>query len=338
MPLRPEQLAEALQQPLAPAWLLAGSEPLRLEEARDQVLAAARDAGYAEREVVEVGTGFDWERLDASVGAPSLFASRRILDLRLPTGKPGREGAKALGDWAEQPPEDVLLLVSSGAWDGKISRAAWVKKFEQHGQVVGIWALRPEELPRWVADRMRGRGLEPDREAVRLMADRVEGNLLAAAQDIDQVALINGPGPLTADTVREAVTDSARFDAFRLLDAVYQGQPAISLRVAASLRAADTPLPPVLGAMQFSLSRVYGLRSGLDRGEPEGAIFKRLGIWPGQQAVFRAGASRLDSRRLEAALTALARADRQVKGRERGEPWQTIERMIAGLAVDRSAA
>ncbi|HET9679192.1 MAG TPA: DNA polymerase III subunit delta, partial [Gammaproteobacteria bacterium] len=222
MKIYPEKLQSALQKGLAPVYLLAGDEILLREEAADAIRAAARSAGYTEREVHFAETGFDWNQLRQTSASLSLFAEKRLIEVRLPTGKPGTQGAKALQDYTANLPEDVILLVSSA----KPERTpAWVKALESAGVHVPCWPLPPERLPAWIESRLRSRDLMPDAQAVQLIAQRVEGNLLAAAQEIDKLALLLPPKePLGAQAVATAVTDSARFDVFKCVDAALIGQ------------------------------------------------------------------------------------------------------------------
>lgn len=333
MPITPERLAARLEPPLAPLFLIAGKETLLVEEARDQVLEAARREGFTERDVLEASGRFDWNQLREAGGAPSLFAQRRVLDLRIPTGRPGQDGAKALTEWAANPDPDTLLLVTGGDWDGSISKAKWVGTLDKVGVVVGIWPIEPAKLPAWLAARMRSRGLQPDQEAVELMCERLEGNLLAAAQEVDRLRLLFGEGPVSAEQVEAAVADSARFDAFRLLECTLTGERADALRVAAGLRATDTPLPMVLGAVHADLLKLHALARAREQGVPEATAFQRLRIWPRIQGRYRAALARLRRRQVEDAMQLLAECDLQIKGRAPGEPWQTLERMIVMLTA-----
>ncbi|MEM1412372.1 MAG: DNA polymerase III subunit delta, partial [Pseudomonadota bacterium] len=196
MPLKLEQLPGALERGLAPLYLLGGAEPLLLQEARDAIFQAAQAAGYTERTLVDADARYDWDGLAAAAGAPSLFAERRILDLRLPTGKPGQAGARVLTEWANAPDADTLLVLSCDAWDKGSRSSKWAKAMDQAGVRIDIWPIKPYELPAWLGRRMQTQGLQPEREAVMVLAERLEGNLLAAKQEIDKLALAKGGGPV----------------------------------------------------------------------------------------------------------------------------------------------
>ena len=210
MPIRPEQLASYVARDLSPIYLFGGAEPLLVQECRDQVLAAAKEQGYLERELYQADRKFDWSTLERAGMERSLFASRRIIDLRLPTGKPGREGARALTTWAAKLDPELLLIVSCDQWDKSSRSSKWASVLEKAGTRVDIWPVSPQELPGWISARMRARGLQPDRGAVEVLAERLEGNLLAAQQEIEKLLLLKGHGKVTEEEVLQAVASGWR--------------------------------------------------------------------------------------------------------------------------------
>lgn len=331
MPLRVDQLEGQLQRGLSPLYLIAGPEPLLVQESRDAVLRAAAAAGFEERELIEADARFDWERLGAASAAPSLFASRRVLDLRLPTGKPGLEGGKALSGWAEAPDPDTLLIVSCEQWDAGSRKSRWAQAMDRAGTRVDIWPVKPDELPRWIGQRMQRAGLQPDREAVMVLAERVEGNLLAAQQEIDKLVLARGEGPVTAEHVLEAVADSARFDAFLLLDRILEGNRADGLRIALGLRRTGVPIPMVTGALASGLRTLEAYRQAMRASENEASVFRRLKVWGPRQGGLRSAGRRLQARHLADAWFRLAELDRQSKGRAPGDPWHSLDRLVVAL-------
>ena len=197
---------------------------LRVLEAADAVRAQARAQGIGEREVFDAdGRDFDWNELDASFNAPSLFSARRLVEVRLPSGKPGKDGAEVISRFCANPPPDVVLLITAGEWS-KAHHGKWADAIAQIGVIAVAWAIKPHELPGWIESRLRARGLRADRDAVQALAERVEGNLLAAAQEIDKLALLAQGGSLSAETMQSLVADAARYDVFRLTDAMLAGQ------------------------------------------------------------------------------------------------------------------
>lgn len=332
MALKIEQLATSLQRGLAPIYLVGGEEPLLLQECCDQIREAARAQGFIERELLQVESGFDWSELQ-QVAAPSLFASQKIIDLRLRTGKPGRDGAKVLGEWADDPDPNIILLISCEKWDAGSRKSKWASKLEKAGQRLDIWPIKAQELPGWLEQRMRQHGMQPEPDVLRILADRLEGNLLAARQEIDRLALIKGAGVVTVDDVMKVVADSSRFDAFTLAEHMLSGNLRDGLRVAAGLKRMDTPIPLLLGALLKELKTTEAFRLAMRAGEQETMVFRRLNIWYNRQSIVRAAARRLHTRKLYEAFKLLALMDRQSKGRAAGDAWQSLDSLLVQLSV-----
>jgi DNA polymerase-3 subunit delta len=331
MPLRTDQLASNLKSGLAPIYLVGGEEPLLLQECCDQIREAAREQGYIERELLQVERGFDWSSLQLAA-APSLFASQKIIDLRLPTGKPGREGAKVLSEWAEAPDPNIVLLVSCEKWDASSRKSKWAGKLERAGRRVDIWPINSKDLPGWLEQRMQQHGMQPEPEVVRILADRLEGNLLAARQEIDRLALLKGAGMVTVDDVMKVVADSSRFDAFGLAENMLAGNLREGLRVAAGLRRMDTPMPLLLGALLKELKTTEAFRFAMRSGEQESMVFRRLNVWRNRQHTVRSAARRLNTRQLFVAFKQLSLIDRQSKGQAAGDPWRSLDTLLLRLS------
>ncbi|MBB1060995.1 DNA polymerase III subunit delta [Marilutibacter spongiae] len=337
MELKPEQLAARLEsEPLRPAYLIAGPEPLRVLEAADAVRAAARAQGIDEREVFEAEGNQrepDWARLEATFNAPSLFASRRLVELRLPTGKPGKDGSAVIADFCAAPAADVVLLVTAGEWSKKHA-GKWSDAIGRVGHVAIAWATKPHELPEWIERRLRGHGLVADRDAVQLLADRVEGNLLAAAQEIEKLALLarGDDAPLDVARMQSLVADAARYDVFRLLDAAMNGQPALVSRMLAGLRAEGAAVPALMGMVVMELQRAAALARVSASGGNLSAEFKAQRIWDSKQSVYRRALQRHAAPRWEAFVGVAGKVDRMVKGRAPGDPWLGLERLLLAVA------
>ncbi|MGO1069450.1 DNA polymerase III subunit delta [Lysobacter sp. CA199] len=339
MELTPERLLAQLdQEALRPVYLIAGPEPLRVLEAADAVRAAARKQGIGEREIFEAEGNQrepDWNGLSASFRAPSLFASRRLLELRLPSGKPGKEGAEVISDFCADPPHDVSLLITAGEWS-KQHGGKWSEAVGKLGHIAVAWAVKPHELPEWIERRLRARGLRADRDAVQSLADRVEGNLLAAAQEIDKLALLSDGETLTLERMQELVADAARFDVFRVLDAAMNGHGAQVSRMLAGLRAEGEAVPALLGMVVMELQRTAALARVNARGGNIAAEFKAQRIWDSKQPMYRRALQRHDARRWEILLAQAGRVDRMAKGREAGDAWVALERLLLAVAEPRA--
>ncbi|MDH5823376.1 DNA polymerase III subunit delta [Luteimonas sp. RD2P54] len=339
MELTPERLAAQLEGgPLDRAYLIAGPEPLRVLEAADAVRARARAEGFAEREVFEAdGRGFDWGAVEATFRAPSLFASRRVVEIRLPTTKPGKEGAAAIAAFCEDPPADVLLLVTGGEWSRQHG-GKWSEAIARIGRVVVAWAIKPHEMADWIERRLRSRGVAADRDAVLRLAERVEGNLLAAAQEVDKLALLADGTPLDAARMEALVADAARYDVFRLVDAALNGQPAQVSRMLGGLRAEGEAVPALMGMVVMELQRAAALAQVQARGGNLAGEFRAQRVWESKQAVYRRALQRHGAGRWERFLAEAGRIDRIAKGRAAGDAWQVLERLLLAVAEPRAMA
>lgn len=331
MAIKPEQLPAQLARSLAPAYLIAGAEPLLVQECRDQVIRAAQARGFVERTVHDANARFDWNRLAEDSAAPSLFSSRKILDIRLASGKPGNEGSAALVDLVQAADPDVLVLVSAGDWSGAMRKAKWATALAAAGVLVEVWPVKPAQLPDWIRQRMSRAGLQPEPAAVALLAALVEGNLLAAQQEIDKLVLRGCGNRVTADDVERAVANSTRFDAFRLVECALQGRLDECLRVAAGLQRTGVAIQAVTGAVYHALTLADSARSAISAGEGEAAVFGRLRIWQDRQAAMRQALRRLSARQFGDSFRALGLIDRQSKGRADGDAWQTLDRLLWSL-------
>ena len=336
MRLRPEQLAAHLQQPLLPVYLVTGEEPLQLTEAVDAIRSAARAQGFAEREVMQVEPGFDWGALAAAADNLSLFAERRLLELRIPSAKPGDAGGKALTAYAQAPAEENCLLISCGKLDKRQQQSKWFKALEGAGAVLQLWPVEYKALPGWIAQRMRSRGLEPSPEAARLLAERVEGNLLAAAQEVEKLVMLYGTGPVDLETVREAVSDSSRYDVFELVDAALLGDAPRVSHILDGLRGEGVEPILVLWALSRELRSMETMASALAGGEGLDRVLSANRVWEKRKPPVRAALQRHGNpRRWQAMLYRGARIDRMVKGVEPGNAWDELLQLALLMAGTR---
>lgn len=333
----PEQLAASLARgALAPAYLVAGAEILRVLECADAIRAAAREQGYAEREVFEVeGRDIDWDGLEASLRAPSLFAARRLIEIRLPTAKPGKQGGEVIAGYCAQPPADTCLLVTGGEWSRKHG-GKWSEAIAAVGTIAVAWPVKPHELQGWLEARLRRHGVRADRDAVQLLVERVEGNLLAAAQEIDKLALLAAGQTLDAARMQALVADAARYDVFRLVDAALNGQGLQVVRMLAGLRAEGEAVPALMGMVVMELQRAAALARVKARGGNLGAEFKAQRIWDAKEAAYRRALERHPAARWERFVAIAGEVDRVAKGRGAGDEWLLLERLLLAVADARA--
>lgn len=330
MKLTSQNLKGHLAKALAPIYLVSGDEVLLLSEAVDAIREKARNQDYTDRDLFVVERGFDWNSLYSSSNALSLFAEKKILEIRIPTGKPGKEGGAMLLELAENPPPDTLILVIAGKLDRSASNSKWAKAIEKHGVVVQVWPIDAQRLPGWINQRMQSVGLKPDRDGVRLLCERVEGNLLAASQEIDKLLLLNGPGPVDAQAVADAVADSARFDIFRCVDSALSGNLERALRVLWGLRAEGVEPVLLVWALGRELQGLSAMAFERDRGATLAQVTAK--VWAKRKPILTAALNRHDYRSLQTLTAELSRVDRMVKGQLAGNPWDAVTALLARLA------
>jgi len=334
MPLAATQWQKALAADrLHPVYLLAGEELLVLEAA-DALRAQARRLGYSEREVLDVGAHFDWDELARAAAGMSLFASQRLLDLRLPTGRPGKEGSAAISEFCANPPPDATLLITASEWSNKHD-GAWTKAVDGAGAMVVFNAPKPNEWSAWIGARLASRGLAASADAVAMLAERVEGNLLAAAQEIDKLVVLHGQagGAIGAAEMENLVADSARYDAFKLTDAAFAGDGSRALHILAGLRAEGDELIALMGWLVNQLQLALRLANAHDFA----AQVRVERLWPAREQLFRKALRRAPREHWLQCLARAARIDRIAKGREAGNAWLEAERLIAAMAEPRAA-
>lgn len=338
MRVRAEQLnAHIDRNGLAPVYLLSGDEPLQMTEAADEIRRHARDQGFAERTVLQVARGFDWSSLQQESANLSLFSTRRILDLRLDGHKPGRDGAEALIACAESAGEDNLLLITCERLDRKSQQTRWYKAMDQAGVTIQIWPVEPARLPEWVAQRMRRRGKTLDRPAAELIAQRVEGNLLAAAQEIDKLALLIEGDTVSIEDVMGTVTDSARFEAFALVESCLAGNATRLVRMLRGLRQEGVEPLGVLGPVMWELRRLSGMVHGLATGQTRDRILADYHVWPQRRAAVNACLDRLDTAAVSGLLRQAAAVDRSAKGASFAGAWEQLESFLLAVSGKRPA-
>ncbi|MEO6102677.1 MAG: DNA polymerase III subunit delta [Pseudoxanthomonas sp.] len=350
MEMPPERMAALPDDgTLHPVYLIAGPEMLRVQEAADAVRRQARAQGISEREVFDAdGRDFDWGTLQATFNAPSLFSPRRLVEVRLPTGKPGKDGAQTLSFFCANPPPDVILLVTAGDWS-KAHQGKWTEAIARIGVVSIAWAIKPHELAGWVESRLRMKGLRVDRDATQILVERVEGNLLAAAQEIDKLVLLAQGETLDAESMQSLVADAARYDVFRLTDAVLDGQAAHVSRMLAGLRAEGDAVAGLMPMVIRELLRTAalaraqaqaqarGAKPGSSPGQALSAEMKSQGIWEARQAPFKRTLQRHPNpARWDRFVAEASRVDRIAKGRADGDAWVAMERLLLAIAEARA--
>ena len=335
MLLKGEQLAAHLERELRPLYVVYGDEPLLVIEAADAIRARARQQGYSEREVLTVLPHFDWSQLLAVGGNMSLFGDRKLIDLRIPTGKPGKEGGAALQDWCRNLSPDNLLLVTLPELDWREEKAVWFTTLVNAGVAIKLNAPPLAELPGWIAGRLRRQQQSADLESLKFIAERVEGNLLAAHQEIQKLGLLYPAGALSLAQIREAVLNVARYDIDGLREALLAGDIARLSRTLDGLMHEGEAPPLVLWAMSEEIRALAILRSGLDRGRPLEQLLKEAKVWGPRQNPVKKALQRLSTATLEAALQHAGKIDRLAKGIGQGNIWEEFLRLGLSLSAQK---
>ena len=335
MQIKGEQLAVHLEQALQAVYVVYGDEPLLVLEAGDAIRSAARRNGFDEREVLTVIPGFNWIALHHAAGNMSLFGGRKLIDLRIPTGKPGREGSSAIQDYCAHPSPDTLLLVTLPGLDWTEEKAAWLKALAAAGVVVKLIPPNPAELPAWIAGRLRRQQQSAESDGLRFIAERVEGNLLAAHQEILKLGLLYPAGEVTLEQVQQAVLNVARYDLDGLREALLVGDVTRLTRTLDGLQQEGEAPPLVLWAMTEEVRALAQVRTGLTQRKSLDALLKDARVWGPRQARFKRALKRIDTVRASAALAHAARIDQMIKGAGgSGDVWDEFLRLGLSIGVN----
>jgi len=334
MNIRPDQLQENIKKAVYPVYLVSGDEPLQQMESLDVIRSFLREQEYAEREILDVDAQFDWYRLMEEAANMSLFASRRIVELRLPSAKPGRQGSQIIKEYLSRPPEDIVLIINAGKVDASAKKSAWYKSVEQNGLVVQCWPVPVEKLSLWLKQRFKNRDMDADNEVLAYISQHVEGNLLAADQEIEKLYLLLGPGKITYTDVAEAVTSQSRYSVFELVDMLLTGNTKRVIRIVSGLKAEG--IVPVV--VNWALTKDIRLlvqaaqaQAAQDRSSAE-FLLKRSGVWQSRMGLFKACLSRHSHRSLQMMLKRCAYIDAVSKGVVDANVWDEIETLCVRLA------
>jgi DNA polymerase III subunit delta len=331
-----EQLAQHISRDLAALYTIVGEEPLLALEAGDRLRARARELGYSERTLLVVESGFEWGSLAAAGASLSLFAERRLIELRIPNGKPGTAGAEALERYCTALAPDTVTVMHLPAIDWKAAQSAWFQTLDSAGVLIEARAVDRARLPRWLAGRLAQQQQSVDDPTLQFVADRVEGNLLAAWQEVQKLALLFPVGKLAFDDVRRAVLDVARFDIGNVSDTLLAGDAAHYVRVLDGLEAEGAALPLILWTLASDLRAAYSLVRALERGVPPANALREARVFGPRRAPMERAARRWSAGQLESALLRAATIDRMIKGIGRGQPWNELREL--GLALMPSRA
>ena len=324
------ELTGHLARQLAPVYVVTGDEPLLVSEALKEIRVRARQDGFEQREhyVVERSNTFNWQELEANANNLSLFSNRRVIELRLPTPRPGDLGSRTLRALVERSDPDLILLIATTRLDKAAAKSVWVRCIEKHGVVVQVWPIGRPELPRWIARRAATSGLNFTASAAELLADRVEGNLLAADQEIQKLVMSLGKGTADELAVLEEVASNTRFDVFRLADAILSGDAGRAMRVLDGLRIEGIAPALVLWAISRDLCLLARLKVAALIGESEASSLKRHRVWQRRQPLVKNALKRFELDQLTSLLVRASEVDSVIKGTLRGNSWDELIRLV----------
>jgi len=336
MRLAQAQLESHLKHGLQALYVLAGDEPLAQRECLDAIRAAARAQGFEERTSLTVERNFNWQQLQNYGQSISLFASRRLLELSIPSGKPGVDGSKALVALAAKTIPDTTVVIILPTLERDAKNSTWFNALETQAQTITLNEVDAANLPKWIANRLAQQGQHTGTQTLEFLAHQVEGNLLAANQEVQKLGLLYPQGELSDETVREAVLNVSRYDAFQLGEAVLQGDAERTVRILQGLQDEGENAVAVMNPLMWVLRPLVRIKQAEMRGENVNNAMTSARIYGDRQALVKRALSRLSLRQLEAALQKLADIDRTAKGVMLGDAWLEISRLCFGLARVRS--
>ena len=336
MQLRLDALDTHLAKSLSPLYVIASDEHLLALEAADKIRKTARANGYTERDVLVVERSFKWGELLAANQSQSLFGDKKLIELRIPTGKPGKDGGQALQEYAANLNPDNLTIISLPKLDWATAKAAWVGTLQQAGVYIDIPLVERAHLPGWIANRLSAQQQNADRQCMDFIADRVEGNLLAAHQEIQKLGLLYPTGKLTFEQVHDAVLNVARYDVFKLNEAMLSGDAARLMRMMDGLKGEGEALPLVLWAVAEEVRTLLKLKSGVTQGKQLGMLLKEYRIWGPREKLMEPALRRISLATLQTALQEAAQIDKMVKGLRAkafsGDAWDALSQLGLKLA------
>jgi DNA polymerase III subunit delta len=333
MRINPEQLSRHLQTQLAPLYTVFGDELLLTIEAADLIRTKARQSAYIEREIFTIDHHFNWSDLQQSSSSLSLFGERRIMDIRIPSGKPGIQGSVAIEAYCRSLPPHTLTLVTLPKIDKQGSATKWFRALENAGVMIPVFRVERTHLPAWIAQRLGMQGQKAAPDTLQFLADKMEGNLLAAHQEVKKLALLYPAGALSFNQVKDAVLDVARYDVFKLSNAMMAADTVRYIRILEGLQGEGTALPFIVVTLAGHIRSLITIRKGLDSGKPLTQLMNQARVWGDQQKAVEDAASRLSARQLVRALLHTAKIDRISKGVAKGDAWDELLQLELRFAV-----
>ena len=325
MIIKPEQLSSTLQKNLLPVYFISGDEPLQLGEIADAIRVKAKSSGFYNREIFSTEvSGFNWHQITQSAANLSLFEDKKLLDVRILKSNPGQEGAEVITSYCQHPVENTLLLISAGKITKETLKTRWLKAIDKVGIIIQVWPLETKELLAWLQQRLQRRGLITDTEGLRILASKVEGNLLAATQEIEKLYILYGAAQISSQQIIDAVADNSRYDVYKLVDASFSADINRIIKILDGLIADGIAAPIVIWAITKETRVLVKIKTGLAQGQHLDVLFRNNQINSKRKHAVNNVLNRLKLHHLNTILLMSAKADRQSKGLQSGNVWETL--------------
>lgn len=330
--VRPEQLEQSLKKVISPIYLITGDDTLLVQEACDTVRKQAKASGFIEREIYNVDAQFNWETILQSANSLSLFSEKKMLEVRIPNGKPGDAGSKTFVEYCQSPSTDTLLLIVLPKIDRRSQGSKWFKTIESIGDIVTVWPISTQQMPRWVEQRLQAAGIKASSDAIDILCSKTEGNLLATAQEIEKLKLLDTSTSLDAKAMASAVMSSARYDVFGLVDKALAAQAKHAVMTLNGLKGEGTEPTVLLWAIAKEIRTLAHIREAMDSGQNFDFAAKQQGVWENRKALIKQASNRLSARQLHSILRKSGAADKIIKGMEVGDIWNQLLDIILSLS------
>ena len=332
------KLAAQLKQGLSPIYIISGDEPLLVQETCDLIRAQLKKAGFSQRDLFHAEANFDWEQVLFSANSMSLFAEQKILEVRLPNGKPGDKGGSALTQFAENLPEDTCMLLVLPKMDKRSQGTKWFKALESRGVLIQIWPIEPKELPGWLSQRFKAANLDASRDAVNALAARIEGNLLAAVQDIERLKLSCVDGKVDVAEIQAGVADNSRYDVFGLIDASLSQNSRRALKILQNLRLENAEQLGITRMMAREIRSLIKIGFAVNSGQNVDAVMRSQRVMSKRTQLVGRCVRAHNVKDFEQMLQTLSRIDKMIKGIGEGDPWDELTGLVLSLSGNKLAA
>ncbi|MEX2488038.1 MAG: DNA polymerase III subunit delta, partial [Pseudomonadales bacterium] len=332
MKIYPDKLEAQLKKSVAPVYIVSGDEPLLVQESCDLIRSALKQSGYTERELFHIDANFDWDQVLFSANSMSLFADKKVIELRMPTGRPGDKGAVALKTYVDHPPDDTVMLVVTQRLDAAVQKTKWFKALEAMSVFVQVWPIDAKQMPRWIKERFNRAGLDISSEAVEMVVGRVEGNLLAAVQEIERLKLISESQRIEVDDVIESVADNSRYDVFSLIDTAESGDAARTHKIVQGLKSEGTEILYIVAMVSKELRNLEKMANMVARGQGVDTAIKSGGVWQKRKSLVAGSLKRHNLTACNEMQQKMGQIDKMVKGLLPGDPWTELVNVLMHLA------